>query len=286
MAAGMHQVVRGIASGRHYGSSGSYPVGLGVDAVAERPDGTPVYTGFARAPWGTMAERLATPFEIPLPAEADPLHIAAGMNPAMSGFMPLAAHLERNGALGTVAVLGATGIAGRAAVQAARALGAERVIAAGRDRATLEELAEAGAEPVRLTGDAGSGEADPLRTAFDRGLPSLVLDYVWGSAAESAFSALERRGLQDDDAAISYVQIGSMAGADAVVPASLLRSRRITLSGSGAGSLSTEQLMAQLPRLMSHLADGTIDVRYTAYALESIADAWVHTGRSRAVVTR
>ncbi|UJP09871.1 zinc-binding alcohol dehydrogenase family protein [Microbacterium sp. KUDC0406] len=280
VAAGMHQVVRSIASGRHYGSTDSYPLVLGVDAVAERPDGTRVYTGFTRSPWGTMAERLATPFEIPLPDGADPLAIAAGMNPAMSGFMPLVAHLEQHGALGTVVVLGATGIAGRAAVQAAEVLGAECVIAAGRDHEMLEELASLGAEPVALT-----ASAEPLAGALQRGAPSLVLDYVWGPVAESAFAALGRRGLQDDDADISYVQIGAVAGADARVPASLLRSRKIALRGSGAGSMSTERLMAQLPVLMGHLADGAIDVRYTAYPLERIAEAWAHGGRSRAVVT-
>lgn len=280
VGAGMHQVVRSIASGRHYGSTDSYPLVLGVDAVAERPDGTLVYTGFTRAPWGTMAERLATPFEIPLPKGADPLKIAAGMNPAMSGFMPLVAHQEQHGALGAVLVLGATGIAGRAAVQAAMALGAERVIAAGRDQAALEELASLGAETVALT-----AEAEPLAAALHQGTPSLVLDYVWGPVAESAFAALGRRGLQDDDADISYVQIGAVAGADAQVPASLLRSRKITLSGSGAGSMSTADLMAQLPVLMGHLADGAIDVRYTAYPLERIGEAWTHGGRSRAVVT-
>jgi NADPH:quinone reductase-like Zn-dependent oxidoreductase len=280
VGAGLHQVVRSIASGTHYGSTDLYPLVPGVDAVASRPDGTPVYTGFTRAPWGTMAERIATPFDVPLPASADPLEIAAGMNPAMSGFLPLVTHLERRGALGTVLVLGATGIAGRAAVQAARALGADRVIGAGRDPQALDELGALGAEPVSI---AGAPEA--LAAAVRRGTPSLILDYVWGPGAEAAFAALARRGLQEDDAEISYVQIGGSAGREASVPASLLRSRGITISGSGAGSMSTEQIFAQMPRLMGYLADGTIDVPYTAYPLDRIADAWAHSGRTRAVLT-
>lgn len=280
VGAGIHPVVRSVASGRHYGSADGYPLVPGVDAVARHDDGTLVYTGFTRPPWGTMAERLATPFDIPLPVGADPLAIAAGMNPAMSGFLPLVTHLERRGALGTVLILGATGMAGRAAVQAARVLGADRVIAAGRDPRSLEQLAALGAEPVSI-----DGSADALTAAVRQGAPSLVLDYVWGPVAEAAFTALARRGMDEDDADISYVQIGGLAGPEASLPASLLRSRRITVSGSGAGSLSTQQIMAQLPRLMGYLADGTIAVPYTAYPLDHIADAWAHHDRSRAVVT-
>lgn len=102
VGAGMHQVVRSIASGRHYGSSDAYPLIPGVDAVARGEDGALVYTGWPRAPWGTMAELLATPLGVPLPSAfqtgaADPLAVAAGMNPAMSGWMPLTTHREARG---------------------------------------------------------------------------------------------------------------------------------------------------------------------------------------------
>ncbi|MHA6631224.1 hypothetical protein ACU61A_37810 [Pseudonocardia sichuanensis] len=54
--------------------------------MARTGDGRLVYTGLSRSPWGTMAERLVTPFEVELPAGADPLAVAAGMNPGMSGW--------------------------------------------------------------------------------------------------------------------------------------------------------------------------------------------------------
>ena len=238
VGAGMHQVVRSIASGRHYGSTGSYPLVLGVDAVARADDGALVYTGWPRAPWGTMAELLATPLAVPLPpafqtGAADPLAVAAGMNPAMSGWMPLVTHRDARGSLGTVLVIGATGMAGHLAVQSAFALGAERVIAAGRDEAALARAAAAGAEAVALDPTAAS-EFSSLEKAIQASTPSLVLDYVWGPAAETAFAALGRRGLDDDAADIDYVQIGSLGGLDARVPASLLRSRRIPHLGFGS----------------------------------------------------
>lgn len=282
IGAGMHQVVRSIASGRHYGSSDAFPVVPGVDAVARTADGALVYTGWPRAPWGTMAELLATPLSIPLPDGADPLAIAAGMNPAMSGWMPLVQHRAARGELGTVLVLGATGMAGHLAVQSALALGAAHVIAAGRDAAALEQARETGAEAVSLT--AGPGD---LAAAVSASTPSLVLDYVWGPVAETAFAALGRRGrpgLEDDTADISYVQIGALGGMDAAVPAALLRSRNLRISGSGAGSVSTERLVAELPVVMARIADGTLQVPYTAYPLSRVGEAWKHRGRDRAVV--
>lgn len=278
VGAGLHQVVRSLATGRHYGSSHAYPLVPGVDAVARTADGRLVYTGWPRAPWGTVAERLATPVGVELPVGADPLAVAAGMNPGMSGWVPLTLHREARGPLGTVLVLGATGMAGRMAVQSAFALGAERVVAAGRDPQALDWLATTGAVAVSLADDAALANA--LADA-----PDLVLDYVWGPVAEAAFAALGRRGLGDDTADISYVQIGAVAGRDAAVPATLLRSRRIRISGSGAGSVSTERMIAELPKVAALIADGTLDAPYTAYPLDRIGDAWAHAGRDRAVVT-
>jgi len=281
VAAGVHWITRSIAAGRHYGSADGYPLVAGVDAVARTADGRLVYTGWPRAPWGTMAERLATPVGLELPAGADPLTIAAGVNPGMSGWLALTAHREAHGQLGTVLVLGATGMSGSMAVQSAFALGAERVVAAGRDHAALERLAARGATTLSLATD---DPAAAIAAGLADGAPSLVLDYVWGPVAEAAFAALGRRGLGDDDADITYVQIGALGGTDAAVPASLLRSRRIRLLGSGAGSVSTETLMAELPRVMAMIADGTLEAPYAAYPLERVGDAWAHRGPGRAVV--
>lgn len=78
VAAGLHHVVRGLATGRHYGvGQMTYPLVPGIDAVARTGDGRMVYTGYARPPFGTMAERLFAPLQAELPVGADPLTIAA-----------------------------------------------------------------------------------------------------------------------------------------------------------------------------------------------------------------
>lgn len=284
VGAGLHHVVRGLASGRHYGSDQVYPLVPGVDAVARTDDGRLVYTGLARSPWGTMAEWLVTPFEVELPPGADPLAVAAGMNPATSGWMPLITHRKEAGELGTVLVLGATGMSGSLAVRAALSLGAKQVIAAGRDHEALERLRGLGAVTVPLATAAPDAQATALAAAVTKAQPTLVLDFVWGPVAEATFAALGKARTDDDSEATDYVQIGSLAGTEAALPAALLRSRRIRISGSGAGSVSKAEMIAELPEIIARFADSTFDAPYTDYPLSRVGEAWAHQGRTRAVV--
>src|ERR1700689_2001689 len=77
VAAGIHPVVRSLASGRHYGRRGGWPVSRG----------SPV------PPYGTLAERISVPggMRLRLPAGADPVPVAAGLNPGLSSWLPLKA---------------------------------------------------------------------------------------------------------------------------------------------------------------------------------------------------
>ncbi|XUL90788.1 hypothetical protein ACQ86D_32625 [Streptomyces galilaeus] len=189
MAAAIHPVVRAKADGVHYSSTDQYPMVPGVDAVARKADGTLVYTGETRLPWGTFAERMAVPMAAPLPPGADPVTVVAAMNPGMSSWMPLTAHVDQRGVPGTVLILGPTGAAGGLAVQNARALGVQRIIGVGRGAADLARVAGMGAETVELTGDKAQ-DAKSIAAALDGRSPELVLDYLWGTPAESAFEAL------------------------------------------------------------------------------------------------
>ncbi|BCJ50321.1 NADPH:quinone reductase [Actinoplanes sp. NBRC 14428] len=283
VGAGIHNVVRGIASGRHYESTNRYPLVPGIDAVARTRDGRLVYTGFAHAPWGTLAERMITPFGLDVPEHADPLAVAAGINAGTSGWFPLVDRRRETGALGTVLVLGATGMSGSMAVQAAVALGAARVVAAGRDPEALEWLRRCGATTVSIADPDPDALAATLAPVVAETPPSLVLDYLWGPVAEAALTALGATG-RGDGTSIGYVQIGSLAGEHASVSASLLRSRRIRLTGSGAGSVPKERMLAEIPDIIALIADGRLRAPYTAYPLSEIEKAWAHRGRDRAVV--
>jgi hypothetical protein len=115
-----------------------------------------------------------------------------------------------------------------------------------------------------------------------------VLDFVWGPVAATAFQALGRRGLHEDSAAIKYVQIGALAGAEAAVPSSLLRSRKITISGSGAGSVAAAEIKAQIPVYIQLIADGSVQVPYRTFPLSDAAAAWTASAESgpRVVLVR
>jgi NADPH:quinone reductase-like Zn-dependent oxidoreductase len=275
VAAGLHPVVRSLAAGGHYGSTSAWPLIPGVDAVARSASGELILTGFVKPPYGTFAERMAVPKGVgtALPAGADPVKIAAGLNPGLSSWLSLNARAAEVHALDTVLVLGATGMAGLLAVQHARILGATRVVGVGRNPAGLQRAQEFGATSVALTGNRDVDTA-ALALALDGNSPTIVLDYLWAGAAESAFAALARRGLDEDSADIAYVQIGAMAGPDARVPAALLRSRRIRISGSGAGSASIAEIMKQVPAYMQLISDGEIDVPTKTFPLSAAAEAW------------
>ena len=275
VAAGIHQLTRSVAAGRHYGRDPVFPVIPGLNAVARTDAGQLVFSASGPPPYGTLAERFASPggMRFALPAGAQPEAVAAGVNPGMASWLPLKARQAEAGKLGTVLVLGVTGMSGFLAAQNARLLGAARVIGAGRQRPALDRAAAAGAHTVTLTGDRDA-DAEALATVVGDDAPSLVLDFVWGPVAETAFQALGRRGFSEDGASIKYVQIGALAGAEAAVPSALLRSRKLTISGSGAGSVPAAEIKAQIPAYIQLIADGSVQVPYRTFPLSDVSAAW------------
>jgi NADPH:quinone reductase-like Zn-dependent oxidoreductase len=275
VAAGIHHLTRSVAAGRHKPPDAAYPENPRLNAVARMPDGQLVFTSSGPPPHGTFAERIASPgaMRFPLPPGAQPEAVAAGVNPGMASWLPLKARQAEAGQLGTVLVLGVTGMSGFLAAQNARLLGAARVIGAGRSRPGLDRAATAGAQTFALTGDKDT-DAAALATALGGGPPGLVLDFVWGPVAETAFQALGRRGFSEDGADIKYVQIGALAGAEAAVPSSLLRSRKLTISGSGAGSVRAADIKAQIPAYIKLIAEGSVRVPYRTFPLSDISAAW------------
>lgn len=74
VAAGIHQLTRSVATGRHYGRGGVFPVIPGLNAVARTAAGELVFTSSGQPPYGTLAERFASPgpMRFPLPAGRSP----------------------------------------------------------------------------------------------------------------------------------------------------------------------------------------------------------------------
>lgn len=273
-AAGLHQVVRALAGGKHYGNAGALPFVPGVDGVGRLADGKRVYFGAARPPFGTFAERSITRswMTVPLPDGLDDVTAAALANPAMSS----RAALMRAGFVAgeSVLVLGATGVAGQLAVQVARRLGAKAVTAAGRNPQALAKLGTLGADTVIPLQQEEAGLIEAYRAAIAEGRADVVLDYLWGPPAEVLLRAMTQKGLSHAAPRIRYVQLGNMAGATIALDAATLRSSGLEMLGSGFGSASPEELMKAVREMFAEAATKPFVSAAQAVPLSEIASAW------------
>jgi NADPH:quinone reductase-like Zn-dependent oxidoreductase len=266
IASALSPRVRSGANGTHYSSDGALPMVPGIDGVGRTADGTLVYVLALDAPMGTMAEQVVVPSEqvIELPAGLDPVAAAAAAVPGMSSWASLTSRVRMEPGQ-EVLILGATGTAGRMAVQIAKHLGAGRVVAAGRDPERLAALTAVGADDlVPLT----DGPFDPTLAAD----VDIVLDFVWGSVTERALPAMIRA--RRSTAPLTWVEIGSMAGADVTLPSAALRAADLRIIGTGQGASGPGELLQHVAGLMTAVAAGAVDVAAHAVPLADVEKAW------------
>jgi NADPH:quinone reductase-like Zn-dependent oxidoreductase len=280
-AAGLHPVVKAIASGSHYSSAGLVPLVAGVDAIGTRPDGERVYCGAPRKPWGTMAELCAVPASmcVPVPEGVDDLQAAAIGNPGMSAWMSL----KERAAVApgeAVLVLGATGVAGQLALQIASILGAGRVIGAGRAVETLACAQLDGiialSEPEEKVRDAFYAEAS---NCID-----VVIDYLWGRPTELLIEALAKGFNFNRTRPTRIVEVGESAGKAITLPAAALRSIDLKLMGSGFGSVPLEKILSAIPTLFEMAAAGKLRVDVEPIPLTEVTSAWTRSEKGRRIV--
>jgi len=273
LAAGLHPRVRSGANGSHYSSSGRLPLVPGIDAVGRTPQGELVYFVASDDVAGTMAERAVADRRrsIVLSPDADPVAVAAGMNPAMSSWVALRRRVAfRPGQ--RVLVLGATGNAGQMAVQIAAHLGAGRVVGAGRDAERLASLEALGADAaVSLSGDPDRVDAELGAACAD---VDVVVDYLWGAPAEHAMRSLVRHRA-DRAQELAWVQVGSVAGPDVVLASEILRAANLRVLGSGQGSVSTADIVSELPALAAEITSGSLLVDAVPAPLSEVETAWI-----------
>ena len=274
-AAGLHPIVKALAKGTHYGSSGEFPFIAGIDGVGKLEDGTRVFFGIARSPFGTFAERslAASWMCLPLPEAIDDVTAAGIANPAMSSWAALTARAKFV-AGESVLVLGATGVAGQLAVQIAKRLGARRVIAAGRDPQALQKLSALGADAVISLDQDPALLISAVRNEIAEAGVDIVLDYLWGQPAELVLQAISQRGLRKAAARIRFIQIGESAGKTISLPAATLRSSGLELLGSGFGSASLDQIRQALAEFFQVAAKEPFQFHTKSAPLRDIETLW------------
>lgn len=274
-AAGLHQIVRSLAKGTHYGSTGLLPFIPGVDGVGRLEDGTRVYFGASRPPYGTFAERAATARAVcwPVPEGLDDVTIAGMTNPGMSSWAALTARAKLV-AGESVLILGATGTSGQLAVQIAKRLGARRVVAVGRNAEALEKTKALGADATISLMEESGALGDAFRRELTGDGVDVVLDYLWGAPAESLLGAIAQKGLSHAAPRIRYIQIGGTAGPTISLAAATLRSSGLEMLGSGFGSVSMEGIRTAIAAFHAEAVKRPFTVDVKAVALGDVEALW------------
>ncbi len=274
-AASLKNIDKMLVSGSHYDRLGTLPCVCGVDGVGLLPDGSRVYCGGARPPYGMMAERTVVPASwcLPVPDTIDDATAAALPNPTLSSWLPLEwrARLQPGE---SVLILGATGVAGQLAIQVARHLGAGRVVAAGRNPRVLSGLAQLGAEATIALDVPDRDLVDAFVRELSKGPFDVILDYLWGRPTELLLEALTGHDIKAAAPRVRLVEIGEMAGPTIALPAATLRSSGVELLGSGGGSVSPEAIFATFPKMWELASRGQLRIRVESVPLSDVESAW------------
>ncbi len=280
-AAALKPVDKQLAAGSHYASPRDLPLVCGADGVGLLEDGTRVFFGGPRPPYGAMAERTVVRRAqcFPVPDALDDAAAAAIPNPGVSAWLSLQ-HRARLAAGETVLILGATGVAGKLAVQIAKTLGAGRVVAAGRDERALSAL---GADATIQLDQPRETLIEAFRREAGAKGYGVIIDYVWGPPAEALLAALTRAEFAIAGSETRYIEVGESAGANIALPAAVLRSAAVSILGT-AGIPPWEVLTDAFRQVMEHAAGGRLRVDIERVPLADIESAWERNVPGRRLV--
>lgn len=274
LATGLHQLVRSRATGQHY-SSGPLPHTPGVDGTGiEVASGRRVYfttLGGRSGGGGSFAEIINVPKTniTELPEGVDAVQAAALMNPVMSSWMALRKRVDflkdgqRDG--WSCLIVGATSMSGRLAIKVARSMGATRIVGAARNIDALEQL--------DLDSHIVLSDNTDFAAAAD---VDVVLDYLYGPYVRQYL------GTTKSAVPVTWVSIGSVAGAEAVLPSAALRSRDLTVRGAGPGAWRLRELKEEIPGMLGMLKGVTMDEVRTV-KLADVEAGWKIGGKERVV---
>ncbi|WP_316834651.1 zinc-binding alcohol dehydrogenase family protein [Pedobacter nutrimenti] len=267
---------KGVASGKHYSSEGLKENGrvIGGDGVCVLKDGTRVY---GMGVCGMLAEK-ATIYKdriVKLPSALSDADAAALPNAVIGAAMGLRFKAEIQPGK-VVLINGATGFTGRVAVQIAKHYGAKKVIATGRNEQSLHDLLSLGADEVISIKQDEEAFIKRLKEIHEASPIDVVVDYLWGHAAEMILASLKGKGSFTHKT--RFVSVGSMAGDLIQLSAATLRSVDLQLTGSGLGSWTKEQvgkLFSEiLPEMFQLSAEGKLKVQTLTHRLDDISTLW------------
>jgi len=264
------------ASGKHYSSGTPKTRGrvIGGDGVGLLPDGTRVY---GMAVDGMLSEKALIDKDrvVKIPDGLDDATAAALPNAVIGAAMGLKfkAQIQPGD---VVLINGATGFTGRVAVQVAKLYGAKKVIVAGRDAQSLEELRTLGADQTISLLQNDDELLNALQTAHKETPFDIIIDYLWGHSAELIFRCIKGDGAFSNR--IRYVSVGSVTGDLVQLSAACLRSVDLQLTGSGLGAWSKQQVKQLFSEIITEMfafaASGKLKVETFCMPLQDINRLW------------
>lgn len=261
------------ASGTHYSNMSSDHV-VGSDCVCILPDGSRAY---AIGNSGTMAEKAVIDKRrmVRIPAELDNATAAALPNAVIGAAMGILYRAEMQPG-DVVLINGATGFTGRVAVQLAKFYGASKVVVTGRNEESLKSLLLLGADQTISLLDTSENILNELKSIHAVTPFNVVIDYLWGASAQLILKCLSGNGTFSPRT--RYVSVGSMSGDELTLSAAILRSVNLTISGSGIGAWTREQiqkLITQiLPDAFDMAAKGAIKIEVIPVGFHDIIEQW------------
>jgi NADPH:quinone reductase-like Zn-dependent oxidoreductase len=284
VASGVHNLVRSRAAGQHFSVAGRNPPHIpGIDGVGTvKETGQLVYFNALQAPTGSLADEILVDKHniFPLGENANAQDVAVLANPAMSSWMAIVARAGiKKGEKFTVGIIGATGVSGSAAVQIAKAVGATDVITIGKPGAKLERTSELGATAAIALSE--TIEETDFSAAAD---VDIVLDYLWGNVGQASLNGIISKR-KNPSQRLTWVQIGSLAGEDMSVSASILRKANIAMIGCGPGSWTFPELGKQLPDMLEVVVNGGLKAEFEPKQLKDVEQWWGEKGGKRVVVS-
>ena len=87
-------------------------------------------------------------------------------------------------------------------------------------------------------------------------------------------------GRVDRSKPLTWIEIGSVAGPTAPIPSAALRAARVQIVGSGQGSVSTGEILAELPLLAGEITKGTFNINARLASLADVEQAWADATRT------
>jgi NADPH:quinone reductase-like Zn-dependent oxidoreductase len=273
LAAGLHQLVRSRAAGKHYTAT-ELPHRPGVDGVGVNVStGKKVYFSLLGTTGGSYAEIVNAPTRsiVELPDGVDPVVAAAMINPVMASWMALRKRVDLKDNGFKVFINGVTTASGKIAIKVARHLGATSVVGSARNKEALS----------KLDLDASIVLTDtPTETDFSAAAEAdIVLDFLYGPWPNAFLLSPTTAAAKN---AITWINIGSLAGDGGDISAMGLRRRDVTVRGSGPGSWDPRELGAETVGMLKVLV-GVGSDGLKKYKFDDVEKGWNDKGRDRVV---